>query len=213
MFLAPAPERCDPMKTKNHCIICTTRPANCVCGTGTQISGSGSSYPKLLGLRLHSPGGNTVRNVALGLWLVGHPCSTLSLLLVLRWRSLHHSDAQHLRFRAPQCDVCSRVGHGSGAEVTILWKTGHGVTYFWQWQESLHLLCKCHCLITNIVEFRLHWFAEFEPLSDSQIWQKKTRRRIRIQKFWMGAKPENVTPAISGLFLTSGHENNKDHVV
>jgi len=45
-FLAPTPnpERVEPLKTKNHCIICTTLlpHINCIYKIGTQISGSGS---------------------------------------------------------------------------------------------------------------------------------------------------------------------------
>ena len=57
--LAPAPEHFGPLKTKNHCNIGKLAfSTNYVCGTGDQISGSGFSHPKSLGLKLHSPGAN-----------------------------------------------------------------------------------------------------------------------------------------------------------
>jgi len=45
------------INAKNHCIICVNPLSHKLfCRTGTQISGSGFSHPKLLGLRLLNPG-------------------------------------------------------------------------------------------------------------------------------------------------------------
>jgi len=42
-FQAPAPKQFGPLKTKHHCNIGKTSVPLYVCGTGTQISGSGST--------------------------------------------------------------------------------------------------------------------------------------------------------------------------
>jgi len=68
-FLALAPERFGPVKTKNHCIICTNRLPNKLMSVGLEPKfqapaqanenfGYGSSHPKLLGLQLHRPAYN-----------------------------------------------------------------------------------------------------------------------------------------------------------
>jgi len=50
----PAPEQFGPKNQKKHRIICITRLFHKLSGSGTQISGFGSSHPKLLRLRLHT---------------------------------------------------------------------------------------------------------------------------------------------------------------
>jgi len=70
-FLAPVPEHFGPLKSKNHYIICTTLLHHKPCLWNRypnfriqlqhlKIFGSGSSHPKLLGLRLHSPACNII---------------------------------------------------------------------------------------------------------------------------------------------------------
>jgi len=58
--LAPTPEQIWSKKSEKslYCIVYITRLCHKLdlCGTRIQISGSGSSYPGLLGLGLHRPG-------------------------------------------------------------------------------------------------------------------------------------------------------------
>jgi len=64
--------------------------------------------------------------------------------------------------------------------------------------RSLCGFCKCHCLITNVAEFRLHrWLPEAEQESVSQI-KKKFESRTDSIILEQDSESENVTPANSG---------------